>query len=191
MQAVPARRRRMLAALPSSVEADPEKLPQEDLQFFSTKVLSAEACTACSICVAVCPTGALQAPRNMREIRFDTSRCTKCKLCDDVCEPNAITVAAESSLLDFLDFAPRMLSRLAVASCRQWGQLPGLLSRQGKRQSAGIGTMRDFMKVMISSLERCGAPGSCTKHFAKMPHCLSIKSAQTRKKSMPSKTTAS
>ncbi len=121
MQTVPQRRRRMLAALPSSVEADPATFPQGKLGFFSTKDLNAETCTACSVCVAVCPTGALQAPRSMREIRFDTSRCTKCKLCHDVCDPGALTVSTDSSLTDFLDFAPRMLSRLAVAACGDCG----------------------------------------------------------------------
>lgn len=121
MQQVPRRRRRMLAALPPSIEARSPSRAQEQVSFYSTKQLSAEACTACSVCVAVCPTGALQAPRSLREIRFDTSRCTKCGLCHDVCDPDAITLAPETSLADLLDFGPRMLSRLAVASCAECG----------------------------------------------------------------------
>jgi len=121
MQQVPQRRRRLLAALPSSIEARSASRAQEQVSFFSTKHLCADACTACSVCVAVCPTGALQAPRSLREIRFDTSRCTKCGLCHDVCEPNAITLAPETSLADLLDFGPRMLGRLAVAPCAECG----------------------------------------------------------------------
>lgn len=121
MGQVPARRRRMLAALPASVEARTARLPADQVTFFSSKDLSAEACTACAICVSVCPTGALQAPRSLREIRFDTSRCTKCGLCHDVCEPDAITLAEEASLEQFLDFAPRRLSTIRVRPCGECG----------------------------------------------------------------------
>lgn len=120
MQQITVRRRRLLATLPPSAEAR-HALPEADVSFFSSKVLDAKACTACSLCVSTCPTGALQAPRSLREIRFDSSRCTKCRLCHDVCEPDAITLAEQASVEDFLDFAPRMLSRLPVAPCVECG----------------------------------------------------------------------
>lgn len=121
MQRPTLRRKRLLAALPSSVEAAEATLEASGVGFFSSKEVSAETCTACSVCISVCPTGALQAPRSLREIRFDTSRCTKCQLCHDVCAPKAITVAAAASVSDFLDFAPRRLTQLSMAACTDCG----------------------------------------------------------------------
>lgn len=121
MQQVTRRRRRMLAALPSSVEAKIDDLPESELGFLSSKEVVTELCTACSICSSVCPTGALNAPRSMREIRFDASRCTKCRLCHDVCEPDAIRLAERTSIRAFLDFSSRRLVQLPIAECAECG----------------------------------------------------------------------
>lgn len=121
MQQVPARRRRLLAALPSGVEARLATLDGETVSVTSSKRLSTETCTACSVCFSSCPTGALGAPRTLREIRFDASRCTKCGLCHDVCEPGALTLADQVSLAELLELAPRSLGRLPVGSCVECG----------------------------------------------------------------------
>ena len=121
MGAVPERRRRLLAALPASVEAATARLPEPALSFASSKAVSEQACTACSVCFSVCPTGALQAPRTLKELRFDASRCVKCGLCHEVCEPGAIRLAPETSVEDFLEFTPRTLARLPVSACGECG----------------------------------------------------------------------
>jgi energy-converting hydrogenase A subunit P len=121
MQQVPARRRRLLAALPPGVEARTPEVPGPALGFLSSKVVDERACTACTICFNVCPTGALQAPRSLKELRFDASRCTRCGLCHEVCEPEALRLAPRTSVEDFLEFAPRTLARLPVTRCGECG----------------------------------------------------------------------
>lgn len=121
MQQVPARRRRLLASLPSGVEARVDCLDEGAVTITSSKRLVTERCTACSICFSVCPTGALSAPRSLKEIRFDASRCTKCRLCHDVCATDAMTLAERTSLEEFVERAPRSLGRLPVTSCGECG----------------------------------------------------------------------
>lgn len=121
MQQLPERRRRLLAALPPGVEAREATVPTATLGFVSSKQVDEHACTACTVCFSVCPTGALQAPRSLKELRFDTSRCTRCGLCHDVCEPDALRLAPETSLEDFLEFTPRVLARLPVTRCGECG----------------------------------------------------------------------
>jgi ferredoxin len=52
-------------------------------------LLISSACTACGLCLATCPEGALRpAPRRPRLIAM---RCTLCLACVEVCPVDAIT----------------------------------------------------------------------------------------------------
>ncbi|MFZ5445265.1 MAG: 4Fe-4S binding protein [Myxococcota bacterium] len=117
----PARRARLLAALPSSVAPKLATLAAADVPFTSSKEVDAATCTGCSACVTACPTGALTSSRLKDQLRFDGSRCVKCGLCHDVCEPRAITLAPQHRVVDFLDFAPRALVTLKMVQCGECG----------------------------------------------------------------------
>ncbi len=48
-----------------------------------------ERCTACGLCLATCPTGALLAAPGRP--RLDAPACTRCLACIEVCPTDAIT----------------------------------------------------------------------------------------------------
>ena len=57
-----------------------------------------EKCIHCSLCVPICPTGALEIKEKSREVIFDTAKCISCNLCASVCpvkafEQNAVFLA--------------------------------------------------------------------------------------------------
>lgn len=54
-----------------------------------TLVISA-ACTACGLCLATCPEGALR--RAPKRPRVDQPRCTECMACIEVCPVDAIAL---------------------------------------------------------------------------------------------------
>jgi NADH-quinone oxidoreductase subunit F len=49
----------------------------------------AEKCTGCTLCVKVCPTGAITGPRKQLHT-LDQEKCIKCRACHDVCKFDAI-----------------------------------------------------------------------------------------------------
>lgn len=119
--AIPARRGRLLAALPSALTPRAGSVPSESIGFSSSKRLDEATCTGCLSCVTSCPTGALTSSRLKDQVRFDSSRCVKCHLCHDVCEPKALTLAPQFDVTAFLDFSPRTLVKLQVAQCGECG----------------------------------------------------------------------
>ena len=119
----PARRTRLLAALPSSASPKRAELPEAEIGFTSSKQVNQATCTGCMACVTACPTGALTNSRLKEQLRFDGSRCVKCTLCHDVCEPKAITLSPVFLPVDFLDFAPKTLVTLKMTQCGECGAL--------------------------------------------------------------------
>lgn len=114
---VPARRQRLLAAVPPGGGV----LPQEAVSWTSAKHLDPDTCTVCRMCVNVCPTGALAANRRWDEITFDAAACVRCGLCHDVCGPRALTAAPEVDLASL--WAGRVsLARLATRRCAECGE---------------------------------------------------------------------
>ena len=63
----------------------PEELESRIRQRFDSCVTWGEACTGCHGCVAICPTGALQAGQSDTPPAFDQPRCTGCGLCSEFC----------------------------------------------------------------------------------------------------------
>lgn len=49
-----------------------------------------ERCTDCSVCIALCPTGALYLNRNTYEVQFEPEKCIACELCIKGCPTNAM-----------------------------------------------------------------------------------------------------
>jgi ferredoxin len=121
--APPARRARLLAALPSSASPKRAELPEAEISFTSSKRVNQATCTGCMACVTACPAGALTNSRLKEQLRFDGSRCVKCTLCHDVCEPKAITLSPTFRPVDFLDFAPKTLVTLKMTQCGECGAL--------------------------------------------------------------------
>jgi len=115
------RRWRLLSRIPATVSAAEAPLAGDALSFTSSKRFEAESCTLCTICVRICPTGALTSGRNFRDLRFDTSQCVRCGLCHEVCQTHAIHVADHISIADFLTRAPVVLDRIKSRKCTDCG----------------------------------------------------------------------
>ena len=49
-----------------------------------------ERCVQCTACTAICPTGALSANPETRELIFDASKCIMCEACIPVCAYGAV-----------------------------------------------------------------------------------------------------
>lgn len=49
-----------------------------------------ERCTDCSVCVGLCPVGALTIDSATREVRFDPGKCIACELCIKGCPTKAM-----------------------------------------------------------------------------------------------------
>lgn len=121
---VPARRARLLAAVPPGSGS----VPAAQVPWTSGKVLNVDTCTACRMCVNVCPTGALAASRRWDEITFDAAACVKCGLCHDVCAPGALTLAPEVEL-GALWAGRASLGKLPTRRCAECGE--PFVSRDG------------------------------------------------------------
>ena len=122
---VPARRRRLLDAIgavgPGGADRPP--IPAASIGFTSSKALDPGTCTACVLCVMVCPTGALSTSAWGRELGFDASRCVKCAACHEACEPRSLTLAPALDVEAFASGRSRPLGRFAVRSCGECGAL--------------------------------------------------------------------
>lgn len=49
-----------------------------------------ERCTDCSLCVGLCPVGALKIDRNTYEVKFEVEKCIACELCIKGCPVEAM-----------------------------------------------------------------------------------------------------
>ncbi|MCM8829697.1 MAG: 4Fe-4S dicluster domain-containing protein [Candidatus Omnitrophica bacterium] len=49
-----------------------------------------ERCTDCSVCVGLCPTGALYMDREIYEVKFKPEKCIACELCIKGCPTEAM-----------------------------------------------------------------------------------------------------
>lgn len=85
-------------------------------------------CSACGICVTVCPTGALEQgiENGCRVLSFVSSACTKCSLCIEACPEEAIDYDRQWSLADLLDDDARVVARIQLTACLVCGEvIPG------------------------------------------------------------------
>jgi energy-converting hydrogenase A subunit P len=115
------RRWRLLAYLPADVKPVQDTVPGETFTFLSSKVFEPERCTLCTICVRICPTGALTAGRNFKDLAFDTSQCVRCGLCHDVCQTDAILLSDQTSLARLVTRKDHLLGSIPSRKCVECG----------------------------------------------------------------------
>lgn len=82
-------------------------------------------CSACGICVTVCPTGALEqgTENGSQVLSFVSSACTKCGLCIEACPEKAIDYDPQWSLADLLDDNRRVVARIQLTACFACGEV--------------------------------------------------------------------
>jgi ferredoxin len=82
-------------------------------------------CSACGICVTVCPVGALEQgmENGCRVLSFVSSACTKCSLCIEACPEEAIDYDRQWSLADLLDDDARVVARIQMTACSACGEV--------------------------------------------------------------------
>lgn len=61
-------------------------------QRFDSQISFNSSCTSCQGCVAICPTGALQAAQPEQSPAFNAALCTGCGLCGEFCMDGAVVV---------------------------------------------------------------------------------------------------
>ena len=83
------------------------------------------ACSACGICVTVCPTGALEqgSENDCWVLSFVSSACTKCSLCIEACPEEAIDYDRHWSLADLLDDDARAVAQIQMTTCFACGEV--------------------------------------------------------------------
>ena len=84
-----------------------------------------DACTACGLCVKVCPTGALEMHQNETAYQLDVtvSKCLgeRCRLCSLICPVKAVTVVSSSTLAEAGGGSVRILRAGALKPCAKCG----------------------------------------------------------------------
>jgi len=83
-----------------------------------------EVCTACGVCTAVCPTGALaQVLEDEHEVLyFRSSDCTNCLLCAEACPEAAVEFEERMDLSDILDDRWKAVGRIQLTWCTFCGE---------------------------------------------------------------------
>lgn len=114
---LPAERRRLLAALRWNPPAEGQTLPEQDF----TRLQVSDACTACGVCVRICPTGALQIAESdgAFELTFSAAECVNCGLCINLCETHALARAGTPSMEEVLDGDVVILRAGTLKRCRK------------------------------------------------------------------------
>ncbi len=81
-------------------------------------------CTACGVCTAVCPTGAVdQVPEDEDQVlRFRSSDCTNCSLCEEACPEAAVEFEERINPADILDDRWRVAARIPMGWCNLCGE---------------------------------------------------------------------
>ena len=51
-----------------------------------------KACTHCTACISICPTGAFEVDEKTRKVTFDKNKCIACELCVKACPYHAIEI---------------------------------------------------------------------------------------------------
>ena len=94
-----------------------------------------EDCTACSACVRVCPTGALEYEQiefKTFRLKFKPDHCIGCQMCQQVCVPDAITINHQTDFETvFVGEEPVLLAEGEIARCERCSTVmakkPGVL----------------------------------------------------------------
>ena len=91
---------------------------------FDCVKIDQERCSACGICVTLCPTGALarSVDDGWLSHHFDASLCNGCRLCAEACQENAISFASHARVCDMREKTPVALTRMKMATCAICGE---------------------------------------------------------------------
>jgi len=82
-------------------------------------------CSACGICQATCPTGAISKKfeKDYQLLYFNGSLCTNCSLCKEACPKNAIDFEEDFPLIEILEDEAKAVGKVKLASCRICGEM--------------------------------------------------------------------
>jgi ferredoxin len=95
----------------------PAKVPSDEAITAELEVDS--KCTACGVCAALCPAGALTEDRADKKysLKFRPALCTNCRVCAEACMPKALRIKDESFLERLLEEAEVGLFEARERSC--------------------------------------------------------------------------
>jgi ferredoxin len=115
----------LLAALEALLAAAATPPVQIDLPpgpLGSVEVAAAQ-CTLCTVCVRLCPTGALHLPGSTSQLAFREDRCLQCGLCVQGCPEQAITLVPRLLTAHAARSTPRVVAEAEMFACTRCGAL--------------------------------------------------------------------
>jgi len=82
-------------------------------------------CSACGICLALCPTGAIsiKLDTDQQLFYFKSSLCTNCFLCKEACPEDAIDFDENIALTDILEGEAKVVINIELTSCIICGEM--------------------------------------------------------------------
>jgi len=82
-------------------------------------------CSACGICLALCPTGAIskKLEDGCHFLYFNSSLCTNCSLCKEACPENSIDLVENFFLSDIFEDRAKIVARIKLTSCMICGEI--------------------------------------------------------------------
>ena len=90
----------------------------------SASALHADGCTACSVCVTACPSGALALiGEDTTDLVHDRTSCTSCMRCVRLCPPGALSSAGSISLRTLSNYPQVSVETMPTAHCERCAQL--------------------------------------------------------------------
>jgi ferredoxin len=99
---------------------------KHNLPFLWTKIkIKEKKCSACGICLALCPTGAIskKMENDKQLLFFKNSLCSNCSLCRAACPENAIDFEENFYLADILKKEPVVIARIKLTLCLICGEM--------------------------------------------------------------------
>ena len=111
-------RQRLVKALRSLAPSDLEQaMPDSDL----VTLVASDACTACTTCARICPTGALEFARDGEnfQLTFLPAACVNCGLCLKYCEPQALQRSGVPTVGEFVSADSVILRSGRLTRCRK------------------------------------------------------------------------
>jgi ferredoxin/coenzyme F420-reducing hydrogenase delta subunit len=122
----PAPARQLLRKLLEVKELENDIVVKHNPTFPWAKIkIEEKKCSACGICPALCPTGAIskKLENDKQLLFFNTSLCTNCSLCRAACPQNAIDFEENFCMADILAKEPVVIARIKLTLCLICGEM--------------------------------------------------------------------